>query len=103
MGALLDLARAAKTKAGGDQQENAGRRDPAAEDRRKRVLDMLAARPESQRAVYCDGVPVDGVVRIEVGIRYAGRIETCTVEVQAERYDGLLLLDLVQRHSGTVH
>jgi len=76
---------------------------PKAEARRQRVIDMLAARPESMRAIYCDAVPVDGLVHIEVGLRYPGGIATCTVEVEAAQYDGILLLDLIQRYSGTVH
>ena len=77
--------------------------DPAAEARRRRVVELLAERQEIQRAVYCDGVPVNGVIAICVGVRHAGGIATADIEVRADRYDGMALLDLIQKHSGTVH
>lgn len=77
--------------------------DPAAEARRQRVLAMFAERPDIQRAVYCDGIPVNGIVTIAVGVRYAGGIATADIEVQADRYDGMQLLDLIARHGATVH
>lgn len=77
--------------------------DPAAEVRRQRVLAMFAERPDIQRAVHCDGIPVNGIVTIAVGVRFAGGIATAEIEVRADRYDGIALLDLVERHSGTLH
>lgn len=77
--------------------------DAEAEARRQRVLAMLAERPGIRRAVYCDGRTVNGIVILTVGILHAGRIVTVDMEIPAGKYDGVRLLDLVARHSGTMH
>ena len=72
--------------------------DPAAEARRRKVLAMLAANPALRIAVVCDG---DGdPVPVAIAIRDKG---ACELLVPRDRYDGVLLLDLIERHSGTVH
>ena len=49
-------------------------------------------------AVVCDGQGEP--VPIAIAIRGVG---TCEVLVPSDRYDGLMLLDILERHSGTVH
>ena len=78
--------------------------DPAAEARRRKVLAMLAANPALRIAVVCDG-DGDGdgdgdPVPVAIAIRDKG---ACELLVPRDRYDGVLLLDLIERHSGTVH
>jgi len=72
--------------------------DPAAEARRQRVLAMLADNPALRLAVVCDaeGDPVP----VTVAIRDKG---TCEVHIPAVRFDPFALLELVERHGGTVH
>ena len=72
--------------------------DPSAEARRQRVLAKLAGNPALRIAVVCDaeGDPVP----VAVGIRDKG---TCEVHIPAARFYPFALLDLVERHGGTVH
>lgn len=74
--------------------------DPASEVRRQRVLEILAAHPGARYAVVTDTKAQPEVVILTLAIR--GRA-TCELRISREKYDGLLLLDLVERHSGTVH
>jgi len=73
--------------------------DPAAESRRQRVLAMLAERPGVRYAVVVDDPDTDPV-RLMVGIR---DVATFEVEIPKSKYDPVLLLDLIERHGGTVH
>jgi hypothetical protein len=99
MGALLDIARqsAAPDQPGAREDSNA-LPDPAAESRRQRVLAKLADNPARRIAVVCDaeGDPVP----VAVAIRDKG---TCEVHIPAARFDPFALLDLVNRHGGTLH
>lgn len=72
----------------------------AAEGRRLRVLRMLADHPEATYAVVTDTEAVPGFVVVVVAIR--GKA-TCELHIPREKYDGTLLLDLIERHWGTVH
>ena len=74
--------------------------DPAAEARRQRALAKLADNPALRLAVVCDAEAEAGEVPIAVAIRGKG---TCEVRVPEARFDPFALLDLVQRHGGTVH
>jgi hypothetical protein len=71
--------------------------DAAAERRRQRVLAMLTANPSLRIAVVCDGA--GDPVPVAIAIRDKA---TCEVLIPRDRYDGALLLDLIDRHSGTV-
>ncbi len=71
----MDAARRAMTEAA----EATRRADPAAEAHRQRVLAMLAERPG---------------IRSEDGASYAAELI-----VPRERYDGIDLLELIQRHT----
>ena len=72
--------------------------DPAAEARRQRVLDMLAGNPALRIAVVCDGE--GDPVPVAVAIRDKG---SCEVHIPAARFDPFALLELVERHGGTLH
>jgi len=72
--------------------------DQAAEARRQRTLEVLSDNPGITYAVLCDGK--GNPVPVAVAIRGVG---TCEVLVPRDRYDGLMLLDILERHNGTVH
>lgn len=74
--------------------------DAAAEARRQRVLAMLRESPTVRYAVVTDTESDPDAVILALGIR--GRA-TCELLIPRDRYDGALLLDLIDRHSGTVH
>lgn len=71
--------------------------DPSAEDRRQRVLAILADNPALRLAVVCDGQ--GDPVPLTVAIRDKG---TCDVLIPAACFDPFVLLDLVERHA-TIH
>lgn len=77
---------------------NEPRADPAMEARRQRVLAMLDDNPALRLAVVCDGQ--GDPVPVAVGIR--GKA-TCELLVPRDRYDGVLLLDLIEGHGITIH
>jgi hypothetical protein len=74
--------------------------DSAAEARRRRVLGMLEARPGIRYAVLTD-LEADPEVAI-VALAIRGRA-TCELHIPRDKYDGVLLLDLIERHGATVH
>lgn len=92
--ATLALANAAEAKGGVADDIP----DPAAAARRQRVLRMLADNPEFRLAVVCDGA--GDPVPVAVAIRDKG---TCEVLIPAARFDPLALLELAEKHSGTLH
>jgi hypothetical protein len=77
--------------------------DPAAEARRQRVLAMLAERPGIRYAVVVDNPEADPVI-VALAIRDAmqdGSIVTCELRIPREKWDGVLFLEMLERH--TVH
>jgi hypothetical protein len=102
MGALLDLAMQAAGGIGPTDRPNSALPDPAAEARRQRVLAMLAHRPGLRYAVVTDdtdSVNPDCVV-LGIGIREDSEtIYTADLIVPRESYDGIDLLELLQRHT----
>jgi len=74
--------------------------DPAAEARRQRVLAMLAAHPEARYAVLTDSESDPRAVIVVVAIRERA---TCELHIPRDKYDGTLLLDLIERHGATLH
>lgn len=74
--------------------------DPAAEARRQRVLEMLAQRPGTRYAVVTDCEAEPDAVIMALAIRGVG---TCELRIPKAKYDGVLLLDLIERHGATVH
>ena len=74
--------------------------DPAAEARRQKVLVMLAANPGARYALVTDTESDPEGVILALAIR--GRA-TCELRIPRAKYDPFLLLDLIERHGGTVH
>ena len=74
--------------------------DAAAEARRQRVLVTLRERPTVRYAVVTDTESDPDTVIVALAIR--GRA-TCELLIPRDRYDGALLLDIIDRHSGMVH
>jgi hypothetical protein len=74
--------------------------DAAAEARRQRLLAMLRERPSVRYAVVTDTQSDPEAVIVALAIRDRA---TCELSIPRNRYDGVLLLDLIDRHSGTVH
>lgn len=74
--------------------------DAAAEGRRQRVLTMLAERPGVRYAAITDALAVPGSVMLTLAVRHVGTVELL---IPAEKWDGVLFLDLIERHSATVH
>jgi len=77
----------------------AGVMTPEAEARRQRVLTMLAERPGTRYAVAVDNPDTDPVI-LALAIRDKG---TCELHIPREKFDPFLVLDLIERHCGTVH
>jgi len=73
--------------------------DPAMEARRRRVVAMLDKQPGNRYAVVVDNPETDPVI-LALAIRDKG---TCELRIPREKYDPFLLLDLIERHGGTVH
>jgi hypothetical protein len=74
--------------------------DPAIEARRQRVLAMLAARPAIRYAVLTDLDADPEVAILTLAIR--GKA-TCELHIPREKYDGVLLLDLIEKHGVKIH
>ena len=74
-------------------------RDPAIEARRQRVLAMLEARPGTRYAVLTDLNAAPGVVVVALAIR--GRA-SCELHIPRDKYDGVLLLDLIEKYGVSV-
>ena len=74
--------------------------DLAAEARRQRVLAMLAENPSARYALVTDLESDPEAVILTLAIRGQA---TCELRIPREKYDGTLLLDLIERHSATVH
>lgn len=76
------------------------RADPAMEARRQRMLAMLRENPDITYALVTDTESDPDAVIVALAIR--GRA-TCELLIPRDRYDGVLLLDLIEKHSGTMH
>jgi hypothetical protein len=74
--------------------------DAAVEARRQRALEMLADHPTARYALVTDLESDPQAVIAALAIR--GRA-TCELRIPRDKYDGLLLLDLIERHGGTMH
>lgn len=66
------------------------------ERRRTKVLAMLGAVPGTRYAVHVADASTDPVV-VAVGIR---EIATFELEIPHQYYDGMALLELIEKHSG---
>jgi len=99
MGLLLDLA----LKAGPAPARAAVNPEPipdaAALARRGRLVAMLEAQPAARYAVLTDESAPDAVV-VALAIRDRGTVE---LRIPREKWDGVLFLELLERHGGTTH
>ena len=99
MGALLDMALLVGARGKVDQETTHTERelltDPAQEARRQRVLAMLDERPDTKYAVVVDNPDTDPVI-VALGIRGQA---TCELRIPREKYDPILFLEAVERHS----
>jgi len=73
--------------------------DPRSETRRQRVLIMLDAHPTARYALVTDEGADPGAVLLTLAIRGQA---TCELRIPRDKYDGTLLLDLIEQHGGTV-
>jgi hypothetical protein len=73
--------------------------DQAREDRRTRVLAMLAEYPNIRRPVVVDNADSDPVL-VAVGIR---DLATFELAIPAAKFDAFALLALIERYGATVH
>ena len=112
MGTLVDLARTVQirgkqsataipaTTATPSESSTDALLDAASESRRQRVLDMLSKNPTARYAILTDTESDPEAVLLTLAIR--GRA-TCELLIPKAKYDPFLLLDLLDRHGGTVH
>jgi hypothetical protein len=107
MGMLLNIATQAEAVASiGARNASIGPHDdkpladPAVEARRLRVLDMLDRNPSARYAVLTDTKADPEAVVLALAIR--GRA-TCELLIPRGKYDGPLLLDLIEKHGSTAH
>jgi hypothetical protein len=74
--------------------------DPAMEARRQRVLAMLGDNPTITYAAVTDIASDPDAVIVALAIR--GRA-SCELLVPRAKWDGMLFIDLLDKHFGTVH
>ena len=74
--------------------------DPALEARRNKVLAMLRESPKIKYAAVTDDQAEHDTVIVTLAIR--GRA-TCELRIPREKWDGVLFLELLERHCLTLH
>lgn len=74
--------------------------DPKAEARRQRVLQMLRDNPRIQYALVTDTEADPEAVILALAIRSRA---TCEVAIPRAKYDPWLLLELIEKHGGSLH
>ena len=75
--------------------------DPRAEGwRQRRLLAMLDAHPEARYAALTDTQADPEVVLLILAIRGCAM---CELRIPRGKWDGVLFLDLLEQHSGTIH
>lgn len=75
-------------------------RGDAAEARCQRVLALLAEHPEARYATTTDMNAAPGFALLTLAIRDRATVELL---IPADKWDGVLFLDLLERHGGTIH
>ena len=69
--------------------------------RRQKVIDMLKAEPDIQRAIYVDADSDPCNVILTVAVRTCR--QTCEMLIPRDKYDPFVLRQLMERHAQTVH
>lgn len=76
-------------------------REARAEWRRQKVIAMLDAAPDTQRAIYTDTDSDPHNVILTVAVRACQ--QTCEMLIPKAKYDPWRLLELVERHGQATH
>lgn len=76
-------------------------REARTEARRQKVIRMLEAAPDTQRAIYADTDSDPHNVILAVAVRAC--MQTCEMRIPKAKYDPWKLLELVERHGATTH
>lgn len=98
MGLLLDLAK--EGPGPGAAAVTPGRLpDYATAARPERLVDMLEAQPSARYAVFADDRTFPEAVIIGLAIRSRA---TCELRIPRDKWDGVLFLESLERHLGTV-
>lgn len=71
------------------------------EARRQKVIAMLEAAPDTLRAIYADTDSDPHNVILTVAVRSCQ--QTCELLIPKAKYDSWKLLELIERHSQTIH
>ena len=71
------------------------------EARRQKVIAMLEAVPDTQRAIYADTDSDPHNVILTVAVRACQ--QTCEMLIPKAKYDPWRLLELIERHGATTH
>lgn len=71
------------------------------EARRQKVITMLEAAPDTQRAIYTDIDSDPHNVILTVAVRTCQ--QTCEMLIPKSKYDPWRLLDLIEKHGQTTH
>jgi len=74
--------------------------DPAAEARRRKVLAMLRESSTIKYAAVTDDQADPNAVIVTLAIRGQA---TCELHIPREKWDGVLFLELLERHCTTLH
>jgi len=74
--------------------------DPAADRRRHQVLAMLRESPTIKYAVLTDDQADPDAVIVALAIRGRG---SCELNIPRQKWDGVLFLELLERHCSTLH
>jgi len=76
-------------------------REARAEWRRQKVIAILEAAPDTQRAIYTDTDSDPNSVILTVAVRSCQ--QTCEMLIPKAKYDPWKLLELIERHGQTTH
>ena len=77
-------------------------KEARAEWRRQKVIAMLNAAPDTQRAIYADTDSDPHNVILAVAVRHPTGA-TCEMLIPKTKYDPWRLLELIERHGATTH
>ena len=75
--------------------------DRQREARRQKVIAMLNAAPDTQRAIYTDTDSDPHNVILTVAVRACN--QTCEMLIPKDKYDPWRLLELIERHGQATH